>query len=1216
MSGAKRYRAEPGRKTVLLEVGESLRQAGRTGEAGSGGIGRAGPSAGRSRGRAGGGERNANSNSQPAAEDAADAGGRAGEAGALESGEWPRQAALDAELRARSGRASEGGRGTGRGAGGRGRGREDARRAGIAGSRGGSGMGGGGGSAVLRGSAGDASVERLQREATCYRLWGAGGTADATSAAAGAAGVDGARPATPPPKLPERFGSVEEYVRAFEPLLFEEARAQVASSWEEMEGGEGGAGGRAGGGSATVGVASLEETNRAAPSLQPPSAPSVLRIAGIGRRCYEPMHADRGAARPTIIFTFHDAALPPSVPVSLVKELKTRKLPCTFTPVTSLTTSQREFSSLHSVAHLQPQMLEAVLRPGPHLFPDYVNAHPPDLSAVFPPAFCAHLQASFNEPQLRAIHWAAAHTAAATPAGAGGGAGAAGGGGGSGGGKGGWPFTLVQGPPGTGKTHTVWGMLNAIHLVHFQRYYKALLARLAPAASASLALHDHTPAAAGAGSAEVTGPGGGSIEDVLESMDRLVPRPQARMARKPRMLVVAPSNAAVDELLARVLSKGFLDGEMRTYRPDVARVGAEAATPAAQAVSVERRSQQLLQMPPEEAAHHVAALRHKEGQLACHISVLQRQIRELAAVEEREQVGVEVGRLLIALGARRGEVPFEAARAQLEASFAEEAEVVFTTASSSGRRIFARLSHGFDMCVFDEAAQASEMAALPPLTLRCQRCVLVGDPQQLPATVISRLASSMDYSRSLLERFQRAGCPTMLLTEQYRMHPAIRAFPSRYFYGDRLSDAPSVMGRPDEPYHADVLLRPLLFFDVSAGRESHGERSLSYQNTTEAQLAVALFKRLQEVSAAAGATGPVPVGVVTPYRQQLKLLRRCFDQLARSAPQPSPPLAGPPPAAVEQAQAQEPGQVQQQQQWDPNQQPSPTSLLSAALPTNQTPAAAPPPPPSVAAAAAGGAALYVNTVDAFQGQERDAIILSCVRASTRGLGFVADVRRMNVAITRAKRALWILGNAESLQRSPAWAALIDDAKQRGCFLSSDAFAPTLLPSLAATGSHRTSPPRRRPPRRHSPHRSPLRFPPPRNHFHSSDRRGEQRSGDFRTSSGAAANGTDSYTSGGGVHGHRDGLAGDEAYELADEGARRRPRHDGMGRGRRGHGYGHGHGHRGGRSCYSGHGGYGGRHQTDSHGVGRQDEGDALPPGFEGRVERGQERDWKRQRLDN
>ena len=69
--------------------------------------------------------------------------------------------------------------------------------------------------------------------------------------------------------------------------------------------------------------------------------------------------------------------------------------------------------------------------------------------------------------------------------------------------------------------------------------------------------------------------------------------------------------------------------------------------------------------------------------------------------------------------------------------------------SSSGRKLFSRLTHGFDMVVIDEAAQASEVGVLPPLALGAARCVLVGDPQQLPATVISKAAGTLLYSRSL-----------------------------------------------------------------------------------------------------------------------------------------------------------------------------------------------------------------------------------------------------------------------------------------------------------------------------------------------------------------------------------------------------------------------------------------------------------------------------------
>lgn len=91
--------------------------------------------------------------------------------------------------------------------------------------------------------------------------------------------------------------------------------------------------------------------------------------------------------------------------------------------------------------------------------------------------------------------------------------------------------------------------------------------------------------------------------------------------------------------------------------------------------------------------------------------------------------------------------------------------------------------------------------------------------------------------------------------------------------------------------------------------------------------------------------------------------------------------------------------------------------------------------------------MMIATVDSFQGKQLDVIILSCVRANAKpdavptdahpggAIGFLQDVRRINVAITRARRALWILGSAKTLRRSTVWRDLIADAQCRNCMVS-------------------------------------------------------------------------------------------------------------------------------------------------------------------------------------
>ncbi|XP_044474856.1 probable helicase MAGATAMA 3 isoform X2 [Mangifera indica] len=846
----------------------------------------------------------------------------------------------------------------------------------------------------------DTSVERLIREVTNEKFWHHPEESELQC-------------------VPGRFESVEEYVRVFEPLLFEECRAQLYSTWEELtETGSRDA-------HIMVRIKSIERRERGwydvvvlptsdckwvfkegdVAVLSTPRPGSVRtkrnqmlsiedgeelevtgRVAGTVRRHIPADTRDPIGA--IIHFYVGDSYDPNGMGDDdhILRKLHPKGI-WYLTVLGSLATTQREYVALHAFCRLNSQMQTAILKPSPEHFPKYEH-QTPTMPECFTQNFIDHLHRSFNGPQLAAIQWAAMHTAAGTSSGMT---------------KSPWPFTLVQGPPGTGKTHTVWGMLNVIHLVQYQHYYNSLLKKLAPESykNANESNSDNIAV--------------GSIDEVLQNMDQNLLRTLPKLCPKPRMLVCAPSNAATDELLARVLDRGFIDGEMRVYRPDVARVGVDSQTRAAQAVSVERRTEQLLLKTRDEVLGWVQNLKAREFTLSKQIATLQGQLnatavavrsqgsvgvdpdvlmardqsrdallQNLAAVvEDRDKVLVEMSRFHILESSFRlgSNFDLEDARSSLEASFANEAEIVFTTVSSSGRKLFSRLTHGFDMVVIDEAAQASEVGVLPPLALGAARCVLVGDPQQLPATVISKAAGTLLYSRSLFERFQQAGCPTMLLSVQYRMHPNIRDFPSRHFYQGRLTDSESVANLPDEVYYKDPLLRPYVFYDVIHGKESHRGGSVSYQNIDEAKFGFCLYEHLQKTLKSLG-LGKVSIGIITPYKLQLKCLQHEFRNVLASSE---------------------------------------------------------------------GKDLYINTVDAFQGQERDVIIMSCVRASSHGVGFVADIRRMNVALTRARRALWVMGNANALTQSDDWAALIADAKTRGCYVDMDSLPKEFLASLSAKG---------------------------------------------------------------------------------------------------------------------------------------------------------------------
>ncbi|CAI5968895.1 unnamed protein product [Closterium sp. NIES-65] len=325
----------------------------------------------------------------------------------------------------------------------------------------------------------------------------------------------------------------------------------------------------------------------------------------------------------------------------------------------------------------------------------------------------------------------------------------------------------------------------------------------------------------------------------------------------------------------------------------------------------------------------------------------------------------------------------------------ERADVIAATCVGAGDPVLSILLSrhplAFALCIIDEATQSTEPATLIPiLASRASSVVLVGDPMQLPPTVVSQRALQLGLDVPLFSRLQSHGLQPLLLDTQYRMHPSIATFPSAIFYHHRLLSFPTPQDRPAPagPAH------PIAFIDCNgvatpsssptttatttattstnmAARESLEESpgdSTSWMNAAEAEQVVVLVKSL--LAAGGMAKGCEDIGIITPYRAQVNLIRGMLQREAQA-------LGGEGSRAVGR------GGVR---------------LAKVDLED-----------------------VEVKTVDGFQGREKEVIIVSTVRSNPEGrIGFVADARRLNVAITRARRGLLVVGSRATLSCDPLW----------------------------------------------------------------------------------------------------------------------------------------------------------------------------------------------------
>lgn len=214
----------------------------------------------------------------------------------------------------------------------------------------------------------------------------------------------------------------------------------------------------------------------------------------------------------------------------------------------------------------------------------------------------------------------------------------------------------------------------------------------------------------------------------------------------------------------------------------------------------------------------------------------------------------------------------------------QRADVIFCTLASSGSSVFkTHTRQGLKVrdLIVDEAAAATEAELAIPFYLRPNRVLVVGDPMQLPATVLSPMAKKFRLDRSLHQRLMQCNYPFTMLQEQYRMRREISKFASNQFYEGKLRNSEKV----EKSFYVSPcpLLEPsqdpFLFQDVHGREEQKGNGSI--QNLAEAKAVVEWIGKLK---AKAKRTDPHwfrsdKVRIITFYQAQVDLINSLLRSL-------------------------------------------------------------------------------------------------------------------------------------------------------------------------------------------------------------------------------------------------------------------------------------------------------------------------------------------------
>jgi len=424
-------------------------------------------------------------------------------------------------------------------------------------------------------------------------------------------------------------------------------------------------------------------------------------------------------------------------------------------------------------------------------------------------------------------------------------------------------------------------------------------------------------------------PGTGKTTTLVHAISALVRR------KGEKVLVVAPSNTAVDLLSERLSEQGL----------NVLRIG--------NAARVSDRLQSLT-LDEKMAAHSSSKEIKKLKKRASEFKDMAHKYKRNFGKAERDQ------RKALFDEARSVMKEVERLEQYILDDVLSKAQVV--TATLVGASHYTIKNLRYQTAVIDEAGQALEPACWIPI-LKAQRVILAGDHCQLPPTVKSAEASGLNTT--LLEKNVALHPETVsLLDEQYRMNSVIMGYSSEVFYESRLKAHASVAGRT--LFEGD---KPLVFIDTAGCGYDEQPEGTGLVNPEEAAFLIRhATHTVEELGVRYNALDFPSMAIISPYRNQVRLLQHLMEH-----------------SAVLRQYADK---------------------------------------------------IAVNTIDSYQGQERDIVYIGMTRSNTDNkIGFLSDIRRMNVAMTRARKKLVVIGDSATLSRLPFYGGFITYAEQHEAYQS-------------------------------------------------------------------------------------------------------------------------------------------------------------------------------------